>query len=114
MQAAQLFRRSGGPDIVFPDDRVRIAVIVGARHDVISVVGCDDDDNDLERAGEAPGVALRGFERHGLSPVRSRSEEHTSELQSLMLTSYAVLCLNKKMSKSDESNPAHESLVHKK
>src|SRR3546814_13178768 len=71
MQAAQLFRRSGGPDIVFPDDRVRIAVIVGARHDVISVVGCDDDDNDLERAGEAPGVALRGFERHGLSPVRS-------------------------------------------
>src|SRR3546814_690257 len=71
MQAAQLFRRSCGPDIVFPDDRVRIAVIVGARHDVISVVGCDDDDNDLERAGEAPGVALRGFERHGLSPVRS-------------------------------------------
>src|SRR3546814_4065444 len=71
MQAAQLFRRSGGPDIVFPDDRVRIAVIVGARPDVISVVGCDDDDNDLERAGEAPGVALRGFERHGLSPVRS-------------------------------------------
>src|SRR3546814_2053131 len=106
MQAAQLFRRSGGPDIVFPDDRVRIAVIVGARHDVISVVGCDDDDNDLERAGEAPGVALRGFERHGLSPVRSgasprstgadaRSEEHTSELQSLMRTSYPVFCLKK-------------------
>src|SRR3546814_9350595 len=27
---------------------------------------------------------------------RGRSEEHTSELQSLMRTSYAVLCLNKK------------------
>src|SRR3546814_2315694 len=26
----------------------------------------------------------------------TRSEEHTSELQSLMRTSYAVLCLNKK------------------
>src|SRR3546814_7983118 len=30
------------------------------------------------------------------SPVRARSEEHTSELQSLMRISYAVLCLKKK------------------
>src|SRR3546814_10457856 len=28
--------------------------------------------------------------------VKARSEEHTSELQSLMRTSYAVFCLNKK------------------
>src|SRR3546814_1860095 len=28
--------------------------------------------------------------------TRSRSEEHTSELQSLMRNSYAVFCLNKK------------------
>src|SRR3546814_3225291 len=28
--------------------------------------------------------------------VRQRSEEHTSELQSLMRNSYAVFCLNKK------------------
>src|SRR3546814_5185426 len=33
-----------------------------------------------------------GFEGHG----RSRSEEHTSELQSLMRISYAVFCLKKK------------------
>src|SRR3546814_3766624 len=31
----------------------------------------------------------------GFSHARSRSEEHTSELQSLMRTSYAVFCLNK-------------------
>src|SRR3546814_12716927 len=31
-----------------------------------------------------------------LVPLRVRSEEHTSELQSLMRTSYAVFCLNKK------------------
>src|SRR3546814_10839153 len=31
-----------------------------------------------------------------LLPVHSRSEEHTSELQSLMSTSYAVFCLEKK------------------
>src|SRR3546814_4357735 len=39
-------------------------------------------------------------ERHGDEQVhiwrRSRSEEHTSELQSLMRISYAVFCLNKK------------------
>src|SRR3546814_2243249 len=31
--------------------------------------------------------------------TRGRSEEHTSELQSLMRTSYAVYCLNKKKNK---------------
>src|SRR3546814_5896539 len=30
------------------------------------------------------------------SPITSRSEEHTSELQSLMRISYAVFCLKKK------------------
>src|SRR3546814_2349574 len=33
---------------------------------------------------------------------RPRSEEHTSELQSLMRTSYAVFCLKKKITKRDE------------
>src|SRR3546814_9318646 len=36
-----------------------------------------------------------GFVRVGFSPDY-RSEEHTSELQSLMRLSYAVFCLNKK------------------
>src|SRR3546814_2310382 len=41
--------------------------------------------------------ALRGRERLGmLRVVGDRSEEHTSELQSLMRISYAVFCLNKK------------------
>src|SRR3546814_5867671 len=31
-----------------------------------------------------------------LPPIRVRSEEHTSELQSLMRISYAVFCLKKK------------------
>src|SRR3546814_6393470 len=37
----------------------------------------------------------------GLSPTRygDRSEEHTSELQSLMRISYAVFCLKKKKKK---------------
>src|SRR3546814_8386744 len=39
---------------------------------------------------------------------QSRSEEHTSELQSLMRISYAVFCLNKKKNKSHKS-ATHES-----
>src|SRR3546814_3188430 len=34
--------------------------------------------------------------RHGCSTRSARSEEHTSELQSLMRISYAVFCLKKK------------------
>src|SRR3546814_3196781 len=36
------------------------------------------------------------IEQMRLSATKSRSEEHTSELQSLMRTSYAVFCLKKK------------------
>src|SRR3546814_7250072 len=56
----------------------------------------------------SPGWPL--FEKHGdvfgrhklphheasVNPPRTRSEEHTSELQSLMRISYAVFCLKKK------------------
>src|SRR3546814_10843446 len=58
--------------------RVRIAVIVGA----------DRADDDADRA------LLRGDVRS--HEPTSRSEEHTSELQSLMRISYAVFCLKKK------------------
>src|SRR3546814_5422698 len=34
--------------------------------------------------------------RYSNCPDQARSEEHTSELQSLMRTSYAVFCLKKK------------------
>src|SRR3546814_5724125 len=36
-------------------------------------------------------------------PLEVRSEEHTSELQSLMRISYAVFCLKKKNNKHDNS-----------
>src|SRR3546814_10512201 len=36
------------------------------------------------------------FERLGIKTAAGRSEEHTSELQSLMRISYAVFCLKKK------------------
>src|SRR3546814_6738595 len=42
----------------------------------------------------------------GAPPTQGRSEEHTSELQSLMRISYAVFCLNKKTKKSITYAPA--------
>src|SRR3546814_16189696 len=47
------------------------------------------------RKPAASGRKLRGGQRPGQWP-RHRSEEHTSELQSLMRISYAVFCLKKK------------------
>src|SRR3546814_1674003 len=54
---------------------------------------------DLVRDVAQP-IAEMGVERadHGDAPV-GRSEEHTSELQSLMRISYAVFCLKKKKKK---------------
>src|SRR3546814_8834206 len=46
--------------------------------------------------GDAQGDTLSGIENLTGSSQGDRSEEHTSELQSLMRISYAVLCLQKK------------------
>src|SRR3546814_3644521 len=43
--------------------------------------------------------ARSGFARHQGERSGCRSEEHTSELQSLMRISYAVFCLKKKIAK---------------
>src|SRR3546814_7363436 len=49
----------------------------------------------------------RAFQRKQLIPAR-RSEEHTSELQSLMRISYAVFCLKKKRTtKHQKKNHKH-------
>src|SRR3546814_3232415 len=53
----------------------------------------------LFRGGKRFGVADNHgavLVSHAISPARLSSEEHTSELQSLMRTSYAVFCLTKK------------------
>src|SRR3546814_1557617 len=53
-----------------------------------------DDDSNSQVQDVAPGYELTELGQHCLSPFRS--EEHTSELQSLMRISYAVFCLKKK------------------
>src|SRR3546814_2282476 len=50
-------------------------------------------DGSLDRAQDGQRITLGTIEQ---VMARHRSEEHTSELQSLMRTSYAVCCLKKK------------------
>src|SRR3546814_5415869 len=49
--------------------------------------------------------ALVAWYGEGVSTLNGRSEEHTSELPSLMRISYAVFCLKKKNHKSTHSAP---------
>src|SRR3546814_2543712 len=90
------------------DDRIAIAIFAGnldgawhartllqvvARDEARVVTGAAGDDvNALhQRQNAARSRAERGFEH----VIAERSEEHTSELQSLMRISYAVFCLQK-------------------
>src|SRR3546814_8579537 len=65
--------------------------------------------------GPHPGAqlaAVRAAGRQGVldADLQARSEEHTSELQSLMRISYAVFCLKKKKTTSNtyDSNLRHQ------
>src|SRR3546814_10174457 len=59
-----------------------------------------------QRRGSARCVCLQPFRRAGGAACGcDRSEEHTSELQSLIRTSYAVLCLTKKTTKHHTTEP---------
>src|SRR3546814_1120347 len=80
-----LFRSAVGVDVVRPDQLDVAVVVAGHQLDVAAVV------EDAHVAGL------------GLRCGHHRSEEHTSELQSLMRISYAVFCLKKK-SKTATSN----------
>src|SRR3546814_2108376 len=46
------------------------------------------------------------------SAIQTRSEEHTSELQSLMRISYAVFCLKKKKNSNNHQHKSQASILH--
>src|SRR3546814_3062511 len=64
------------------------------------------DDNDRIRFPSSPPSQSSGAEK------KERSEEHTSELQSLMRISYAVFCLKKKNVRQKDKNI--DILTHRK
>src|SRR3546814_4913054 len=57
-----------------------------------------------EQPHRASGDGTAAFARAEQDPGPHRSEEHTSELQSLMRISYAVFCLKKKNKKKTNTN----------
>src|SRR3546814_4514457 len=70
----------------------------------------------LKRAQRIP-RQWTNLNQRSIAPIKSgksdrrqcRSEEHTSELQSLMRISYAVFCLKKKISPTDTLKHTHNS-----
>src|SRR3546814_6795591 len=82
-------RKAGGEWLVRVEDLDPPREIPGA---------ADDQLRTLERFGLVPdGTVLRQSDRDAhYREALERSEEHTSELQSLMRNSYAVFCLKKK------------------
>src|SRR3546814_6223727 len=64
----------------------------------------------LRGAVERVGITIGGSEQLDAILVQRRSEEHTSELQSLMRISYAVFCLKKKKYKerSKDTNKSYK------
>src|SRR3546814_2774047 len=57
-------------------------------------------------------LELRNFIRDGID-LTARSEEHTSELQSLMRISYAVFCLKKKKKKKKRQHQQCNTIKYK-
>src|SRR3546814_5935384 len=85
-----LRRTSGDKNAGFGSGAVRAPDrLAGLAHGFIGDSAAIDDDEIVLPAGQCP----HGF---AFGDVEARSEEHTSELQSLMSTSYAVFCLKKK------------------
>src|SRR3546814_3567014 len=70
----------------------------------VSLTSIDHEPSDVRAAG---GGSIRS---HSRSP---RSEEHTSELQSLMRISYAVFCLKKKKRKKMKYNLGCSTRINK-
>src|SRR3546814_1926455 len=95
----QGFQHGGTPPQKIGDARIGIRCRAG-RIQLDSV-----DQPRLARADDFIGARVVGqVERHQRRENRLRSEEHTSELQSLMRNSYAVFCLKKKTKKKYNLN----------
>src|SRR3546814_6567187 len=61
-----------------------------------------------------PSHMRRQNEIRQVQQLHQRSEEHTSELQSLMRISYAVFCLKKKKKKTKKKNTKKKNKAKKK
>src|SRR3546814_1799811 len=67
----------------------------------------------IARQEKEAGGDLIGLARPSHRCALARSEEHTSELQSLMRISYAVFCLKKKKKINNDKQTIHKQHLHK-
>src|SRR3546814_10216244 len=66
-------------------------------------------------AREIVGKSVEKIQHRAFTPrVDARSEEHTSELQSLMRISYAVFCLKKKTNNIDQKQTKNHNKTQQK
>src|SRR3546814_7997052 len=80
------------------DAQFEVAVRAGQRSQGVDVLERGELVDQHPHAHPAPGGDQQ-FVEHQVAGVVLRSEEHTSELQSLLRISYAVFCLKKKTQK---------------
>src|SRR3546814_10184730 len=66
----------------------------------------------LPNGWSRPSLSRQKLSDSQAESVHNRSEEHTSELQSLMRISYAVFCLKKKNKTIKRPRPRHSSHTH--
>src|SRR3546814_7992886 len=93
--AAMLFMGSTGePSLLSPEEKKRVVVETAKMRppDMAFYYGCTGASTEqvIENVRFAAANGANG------AVIAARSEEHTSELQSLMRISYAVFCLKKK------------------
>src|SRR3546814_1949173 len=77
-------------------------------------VGCEGDQRSRQNIGDDQIIGRAAPDRRMIGPRRHRerklrSEEHTSELQSLMRISYAVFCLKKKIENTTTSVDSYQT-----
>src|SRR3546814_5216096 len=87
-------------------------IVVAQTNDLTTGNFFDLTDEDFRRVFQIFTVSFAALARAVIPDMRAagwRSEEHTSELQSLMRISYAVFCLKKKKSKTKKTRHNNRS-----
>src|SRR3546814_5272541 len=92
-------------------DRAERHAVLDEQRDLLLPIRGDGDRNGHAIELEVAQILLAGHDRNGRQHLGARSEEHTSELQSLMRISYAVFCLKKKKTKRKQTNKLHITTV---
>src|SRR3546814_1977840 len=77
------------------------------KNDKLAIIATDSLEQPLENINGTFQFSLNNF----TYPLEFRSEEHTSELQSLMRISYAVFCLNKTIRLAPSLKPVHHAII---